>query len=68
MRAARFAATVRNVRANVDNVAKPVLDALKGIVYDDDKQVRFRPRRCAPPKRSHRVAREAERDPSTRAR
>ena len=35
-----FAAKDRNLRADVDNVAKPILDALKGIVYDDDKQVR----------------------------
>jgi len=28
------------VRADVDNVAKPILDALKGIAYVDDKQVR----------------------------
>lgn len=35
-----FAAKDRNLRADVDNVAKPILDALKNIVYDDDKQVR----------------------------
>ena len=35
-----FAAKNRNLRADVDNVAKPILDALKGIVYEDDKQVR----------------------------
>jgi Holliday junction resolvase RusA-like endonuclease len=27
-------------RADVDNVIKPVLDALVGVVYDDDRQVR----------------------------
>lgn len=30
----------RSLRADVDNVLKPVLDALSGIVYDDDRQVR----------------------------
>ena len=35
-----FAAKERNLRADVDNVAKPILDALKDIVYQDDKQVR----------------------------
>jgi Holliday junction resolvase RusA-like endonuclease len=35
-----FAAKNRNLRADVDNVAKPVLDALKGVVYMDDRQVR----------------------------
>ena len=35
-----FAAKDRNLRADVDNVAKPILDALKDIVYQDDKQVR----------------------------
>ena len=29
-----------NVRADVDNILKPTLDALKGIVYADDRQVR----------------------------
>jgi Holliday junction resolvase RusA-like endonuclease len=27
-------------RADVDNILKPILDALKGIVYVDDRQVR----------------------------
>jgi len=35
-----FSAKVGTVRADVDNVAKPILDALKGVVYKDDKQVR----------------------------
>ena len=35
-----FSAKAGTARADVDNVAKPVLDALKGIVYKDDKQVR----------------------------
>lgn len=35
-----FAAEDRNLRADVDNVAKPILDALKDIAYVDDKQVR----------------------------
>jgi len=30
----------RSVRADVDNIAKPVLDALKGVAYLDDRQVR----------------------------
>jgi len=30
----------RSVRADVDNIAKPVLDALKGVDYLDDRQVR----------------------------
>jgi Holliday junction resolvase RusA-like endonuclease len=30
----------RNERPDVDNIAKPILDALKGVVYLDDKQVR----------------------------
>ncbi len=29
-----------SLRADVDNVAKPILDALKGVAYHDDKQVR----------------------------
>ena len=29
-----------SLRADVDNVIKPILDALKGIVYEDDRQVR----------------------------
>jgi hypothetical protein len=33
-----FAAKDRNLRADVDNVAKPILDASKDIVYDDDKE------------------------------
>ncbi len=28
------------MRADVENILKPILDALKGIVYFDDKQVR----------------------------
>lgn len=35
-----FSAKAGNPRADVDNVAKPVLDALKGVVYHDDRQVR----------------------------
>jgi hypothetical protein len=35
-----FACKDRNLRADVDNVAKPVLDALKDVLYDDDRQVR----------------------------
>ena len=35
-----FAAKNSNLRADVDNVAKPILDALKGVVYEDDRQVR----------------------------
>lgn len=35
-----FASKDRNLRADVDNVAKPVLDALKGVAYEDDRQVR----------------------------
>src|SRR5262245_44810659 len=27
-------------RADVDNIAKPILDTLKGVVYVDDRQVR----------------------------
>jgi len=30
----------RPLRADVDNIIKPILDALKGIVYLDDSQVR----------------------------
>ena len=30
----------RTLRPDVDNIIKPILDALKGIVYDDDSQVR----------------------------
>lgn len=29
----------RHVRPDVDNVMKPILDALKGCVYEDDRQV-----------------------------
>lgn len=29
------------VRPDLDNAAKTVLDALNGVAYDDDKQVRF---------------------------
>ena len=35
-----FFVSKRTMRADVDNVIKPILDALVGIVYDDDKQVR----------------------------
>jgi crossover junction endodeoxyribonuclease RusA len=28
------------VRPDVDNVLKPIMDALKGVVYEDDRQVR----------------------------
>lgn len=35
-----FGAKNRSVRADVDNVAKPILDALKRVVYADDKQIR----------------------------
>ena len=30
----------RASRADVDNILKPIIDALKGIVYTDDRQVR----------------------------
>jgi Holliday junction resolvase RusA-like endonuclease len=30
----------RSLRADVDNIIKPILDALKGVVYIDDNQVR----------------------------
>lgn len=29
-----------SLRADVDNILKPILDALKGVVYYDDRQVR----------------------------
>ena len=35
-----FAAKDRLLRPDVDNIAKPILDALKGVIYDDDRQVR----------------------------
>jgi hypothetical protein len=35
-----YGAEDRKLRADVDNVAKPILDAFKGVVYDDDNQVR----------------------------
>lgn len=35
-----FAAKDRLLRPDVDNVAKPILDALNGVLYEDDKQVR----------------------------
>lgn len=35
-----FVVWERRRRADVDNVLKVILDALKGIVYDDDAQVR----------------------------
>jgi Holliday junction resolvase RusA-like endonuclease len=35
-----FASKERSLRADVDNVAKPVLDALKDVLYTDDRQVR----------------------------
>ena len=35
-----FFAAKRTMRADVDNVIKPILDALIGVVYLDDKQVR----------------------------
>jgi hypothetical protein len=35
-----FAAKNRTLRADVDNIAKPILDALKSIAYDDDRQLR----------------------------
>src|SRR5207245_1446076 len=35
-----FAARDRLVRPDVDNVAKPILDALKDVLYADDRQVR----------------------------
>ncbi len=35
-----FGAKNRNLRADVDNVAKFILDGLKGILYEDDRQVR----------------------------
>ena len=35
-----FAAKDRTLRPDVDNVAKPILDALKDVVYEDDRQVR----------------------------
>jgi hypothetical protein len=31
---------VRGMRPDVDNILKPILDALNGIVYADDRQVR----------------------------
>lgn len=31
----------KRLRADVDNIIKPILDALKGIVYLDDSQVRM---------------------------
>jgi len=30
----------RSLRADVDNIIKPILDALRGVVYEDDRQVR----------------------------
>jgi Holliday junction resolvase RusA-like endonuclease len=35
-----FASKERSLRADVDNIGKPVLDALKDVVYTDDRQVR----------------------------
>ena len=35
-----FFVSKRTMRADVDNVIKPILDALVGVVYIDDKQVR----------------------------
>jgi Holliday junction resolvase RusA-like endonuclease len=35
-----FFISKRTMRADVDNVIKPILDALIGVVYMDDKQVR----------------------------
>ena len=35
-----FFVAQRSLRADVDNVVKPILDALKDIVYLDDSQVR----------------------------
>ncbi len=35
-----FFETERSLRADVDNVIKPILDALQGIAYLDDRQVR----------------------------
>ena len=35
-----FAARDRFLRPDVDNVAKPILDALKDVLYRDDRQVR----------------------------
>lgn len=35
-----FASKDRSLRADVDNIAKPVLDALKDVLYTDDRQVR----------------------------
>lgn len=35
-----FASKDRSLRADVDNIGKPVLDALKDVLYTDDRQVR----------------------------
>jgi Holliday junction resolvase RusA-like endonuclease len=35
-----FGAQNRNLRADVDNVAKLILDGPRGILYQDDRQVR----------------------------
>lgn len=35
-----FFLSENSIRADVDNIIKPILDAMQGIVYFDDKQVR----------------------------